>query len=173
MDTEYYPVSVKIDGKTHFLIYYYLDGGDRFLIHDQKLITGIESPKKAQNLPNPNMHILWQEAVEIDVDLAFKTLRDITDTKTSFSEQNSYILNCVNILEDFLRSFEIESDFAAYRTDLLENVYDKIFWGNNLPAMTPEGESYQPNWKIEELEALEEYMLAMKQAVLPKILESY
>jgi len=36
----------------------------------------------------------------------------------------------------------------------LYDVYDKLFWGNNLPAMTPPGERFVPTWSAEELEAL-------------------
>jgi hypothetical protein len=32
-----------------------------------------------------------------------------------------------------------------------EQVYDKLFWGNNIPAMTPEGQSYEPIWSKHEL----------------------
>jgi hypothetical protein len=29
--------------------------------------------------------------------------------------------------------------------------YDKLFWGNNLPAITPPGERFEPVWRADEL----------------------
>jgi hypothetical protein len=35
-----------------------------------------------------------------------------------------------------------------------ESGYDKLFWGNNLPVVTPPGEFYVPAWSDEELAEL-------------------
>jgi hypothetical protein len=37
--------------------------------------------------------------------------------------------------------------------------YDKLFWGSNLPAMTPPGEHYTPSWSASELAALKHVLL--------------
>ncbi len=36
--------------------------------------------------------------------------------------------------------------------------YDKLFWGNNLPSMTPEGRQYVPEWSPDEIAALTEIL---------------
>jgi hypothetical protein len=33
-------------------------------------------------------------------------------------------------------------------------IYDKLFWGNNLPLITPEGERYLPEWSADEVQSL-------------------
>jgi hypothetical protein len=41
------------------------------------------------------------------------------------------------------------------REDHINNdIYDKVFFGNNLPSMTPPGEHYVPAWSEEEIDRL-------------------
>jgi hypothetical protein len=39
-------------------------------------------------------------------------------------------------------------------------IYDKLFWGNNLPAVTPEGRQYIPQWSPDELKSLAQILTA-------------
>ncbi len=39
-------------------------------------------------------------------------------------------------------------------------IYDKLFWGNNLPAVTPKGERYIPEWSPDELGTLSQILTA-------------
>jgi hypothetical protein len=45
---------------------------------------------------------------------------------------------------------------AAYkRLDAsLNTIYRKLFWGNNLPSMTPEGEHFTPKWTPDEIRSM-------------------
>jgi hypothetical protein len=45
-------------------------------------------------------------------------------------------------------------------SQIVRPIYDKLFWGNNLPAMTPKGERYVPEWSQDELRSLVEVMTA-------------
>jgi len=38
--------------------------------------------------------------------------------------------------------------------------YDKLFWGLNLPAMTPEGKSYEPVWQTAETKLMKDVLRA-------------
>ena len=40
------------------------------------------------------------------------------------------------------------------RGGMLDDVYNKLFFGSNLPSMTAPGEQYQPEWTEEELALL-------------------
>jgi hypothetical protein len=60
-------------------------------------------------------------------------------------------LDAWNMFDDLLLSsgkpkllFDGEAKFD-------EGVYDKLFWGNNLPSVTPEGRHYEPIWSKREL----------------------
>jgi len=39
-------------------------------------------------------------------------------------------------------------------------IYDKLFWGNNLPAVTPPGKRYNPEWSPDEIRSLVEILTA-------------
>jgi hypothetical protein len=44
------------------------------------------------------------------------------------------------------------------RSPALDPVYDKLFFGNNLPSMTPPGEHFEPSWSADELATLRTFM---------------
>ena len=66
--------------------------------------------------------------------------------------------------EAALAAWNLFSDVSASVPELNHNfkgldsqfrlIYDKLFWGNNLPSMTPEGERYLPQWSADELHSL-------------------
>lgn len=56
-------------------------------------------------------------------------------------------LEAWNLFGDVARSVDAEFDPDIDETRV---VYDKLFWGNNLPAMTPEGERFEPVWREEQ-----------------------
>ena len=39
-------------------------------------------------------------------------------------------------------------------------IYKKLFWGSNLPSVTPQGEHYTPEWSPDEIHALGEILIA-------------
>ena len=64
------------------------------------------------------------------------------------------ILTAWNLFTDIYNS--VEKDRAAFEAVDKANqvIYDKIFFGNNHPAITPEGQQYQPSWTSDEIEHL-------------------
>jgi hypothetical protein len=58
------------------------------------------------------------------------------------------LLSIWNLAGDVARS--VEKPFEDRGGDL-DAIYNKVFFGNNLPAMTPLGEHYEPDWDDEEL----------------------
>jgi hypothetical protein len=60
--------------------------------------------------------------------------------------------------------------FGFCRLDSKEGtIYQKLFWGNNLPSLTPEGYEFIPEWSSGEVERLTEILrtgLSMFEAVL-------
>ena len=61
--------------------------------------------------------------------------------------------------ETFLNAWNLFSDLATTtqgRTAHIDGqregrIYDKLFWGNNLPALTPPGKHYEPIWSKSEV----------------------
>lgn len=65
-----------------------------------------------------------------------------------------HVLTAWNLFTDIYHS--IDKDRAAFEAVDKPNqvIYDKIFLGNNLPAISPEGEKYLPSWNSDEIESL-------------------
>jgi len=61
-------------------------------------------------------------------------------------------LNSWNLFDDIARSVQ-ESTFVLISKEECA-LYDKLFWGSNLPAVTPPGEHFNPIWSDQEVEAL-------------------
>ena len=56
----------------------------------------------------------------------------------------------------FLNAWNMLFDAGALQAgDFDRDVYDKLFWGNNLPAVTPLGETYTPRWTLDEMRKLQ------------------
>ncbi len=63
----------------------------------------------------------------------------------------SAFLNAWNFLDD-LAGLHSGSDTPYTRLSRGAAVcYDKLFWGNNLPPVTPPGERFEPVWRADQL----------------------
>ena len=66
-------------------------------------------------------------------------------------ENYNPFLEAWNLFDDI--SISTKGNFDKDR-DFTLNIYNKIFWGCNIPAMTPEGESFSPTWTKKELQII-------------------
>ena len=64
------------------------------------------------------------------------------------------LLNAWNLFLDFATSTgQVGAKYLELQKEM--NVqYDKLFWGNNLPVITPAGEEYIPEWEDKEILAI-------------------
>ncbi len=66
-------------------------------------------------------------------------------------------LNTWNLFTDVTTTLGIE--FNGNKNEEARNlVYDKLFFGNNFPAITPEGKEYIPQWTKKEIAILADIM---------------
>lgn len=65
-------------------------------------------------------------------------------------------LNVWNLLDDV--SHSVKGNFDSDRKATTK-IYDKLFWGNNLLSVTPEGKSYKPIWSKKEIETIRDVLL--------------
>jgi len=64
-------------------------------------------------------------------------------------------LEAWNLFSDIAFSTTSHTKFAFAELDShAPALYDRLFWGNNLPAVTPQGECFVPAWSEEELKVL-------------------
>ena len=67
-------------------------------------------------------------------------------------------LNAWNLFDDLTSSCNQPASLFAYSSKTENGLYDKLFWGNNLPSVTPIGEHYEPEWSQEEIKGLQEVL---------------
>jgi uncharacterized protein YegJ (DUF2314 family) len=143
----YFPCGYLLDGQEAFLIWYsgepdgvYLDeqGFVPVFGHMEKLLDHAQEQGIAIEPAAPGF---------IDLDLLAHWLTDpVPGEVDPFT-----FLDAWNLFTDL--SLSAGGDFDPDQDQTL-GIYDKLFWGNNLPAMTPEGEHYTPVWSSKELEIM-------------------
>jgi hypothetical protein len=58
-----------------------------------------------------------------------------------------------NLFTDVSQSINGQ-DFIVH-DPFTDRIYDKLFWGNNLPSVTPNGAHYEPAWSAQEITQLQ------------------
>jgi len=96
----------------------------------------------------------WSEYSEINFDKFWTALKNIRTERASSIKTCSVLLNGWNFLEDMGRTFDLKKDIKKLRSKLLNKTYEKLFYGCNLPSVTPEGKSYSPLWLKEEIASM-------------------
>ncbi len=98
--------------------------------------------------------IHWAEYAEIDYHKFFTALKNLRAEKASSAKTCYALLEGWNFIEDMSRTFNLKKDLKRLRSRLLNKSYEKLFYGCNLPSVTPEGKSYSPLWTTEEISAM-------------------
>jgi len=108
---------------------------------------------------NYKLFVSDQEVYLIDMDDSFKLLKQMRRDRSLSEKSCRILLGCFNMLEDMAKSLAIPVGMQDIEENaVLDHVYDKIFWGNNLPAVTPEGKSYSPILLLNEIKIIRKYL---------------
>ena len=75
------------------------------------------------------------------------------DSPASGSIEPTAFLNAWNMLED-ARGLRLDAHLPEISSQRAGKIYDKLFFANDLPAVTPRGASYEPIWSEGEIELL-------------------
>jgi hypothetical protein len=95
--------------------------------------------------------VRWSEYSEMDFDRFWKALRNLKTDRASSTITCTILLEGWNFIEDMGRTFGLKKDLKRLHSRLLNKAYDKLFYGCNLPAVTPGDKSYSPLWSHEEI----------------------
>ena len=139
---------------TYYLCRYRLDNRDRSLLwftHDKEGSDGVETDpsgsvltfatdREAQaHAAAHNLLLSDDEPAFYDLAYVARWLRNPQDTTVDCHHFN----DAWNLFADIAASTHAPFEPDKARTD---KVYQKLFWGLNLSAVTPEGRSYEPLW---------------------------
>lgn len=158
----YYPSWYRLDNKDRYLIWYSIQEGNEdldgvVLDSNGKIpifvsLDDLFRYAQAENIPleqeEPHLHnldavIKW-----------FEVKRSKPEGPTAINCDE--FLAAWNLFSDVSRS--INGDFDADR-DRTRKITTKLFWGNNWPSVTPEGECYIPLWSRNEKTIIREVLL--------------
>jgi hypothetical protein len=145
----YFPCRVRLNGADVFLLWYE-DERDSFArTTDGRLLVG------------SSLDDLTAEAADLGVELEeSRTVYDLDQLRAWCRRPIAEGIEC----RTFLDAWNFFDDLAGLHTapgteyaQLSREAaayYDKLFWGSNLPSVTPPGERFDPSWSAAELGAV-------------------
>lgn len=151
MDCDYFPLLYRREGKERFLLWHSGEEIDSVVLNSAGYILSFSCLAELCRFADANA---------LQVDNAEPELHDLDYIAFWVREKNTCLdceqtLNAWNFFCDIANSVDCPQKrlFSEYDAQL-NAVYDKLFWRNNLPALTPPGERFVPVWSAEEINAL-------------------
>jgi len=126
------------------------------LDRDNRLISSKSEHGLRSLLGTESKQLKWSEGVEIDFDHFWNALGRLKVGRASSARTCEILLDGWNFIEDLARTLGLTKEMKRLHSPLLSKAYDKLFYGNNLLAVTPEGKSYSPLWLREEIVSFRE-----------------
>jgi hypothetical protein len=147
MSETWCPLALKVGGRTVFLLWVSDDWAlNRVLADAGRVVSFCDEQSAREYAQAENLTLAPEEDLGLhDLDSAVSWLEADTEPECRL------LLAIWNLAGDVARS--VTEPFED-RGEALDGVYDKLFFGNNLPSMTPPGEQYHPQWTEEELRLL-------------------
>lgn len=141
------PRGILLNGLVYFYALLFGENGDRVFVrsgspvlykHADLLLTDLklEGFQSAEDPEGFESRLAASDV--IDVDYARKSVRRSMNTSDM-----SAVLDAWNSLSEVMAGLSAP---MAFNGKLQNKVYEKLFWGLNLPSVTPPGESYHPTW---------------------------
>ena len=153
MNRKYFKLWFRLDNIDSYLIWFD-DESDGFVSDSRgKVPCFLHTEDLLRYASSENLSVETIEPILRDLDLVASWLgaseTEVVDCKI--------LLDAWNIFDDVSRS--VGGNFDA-NPKLTNKIYDKLFWGNNLPSVTPKGKSYEPIWAKRELKIIRETLSA-------------
>jgi hypothetical protein len=116
------------------------DGEDRFVTDSNNRLISSKSLPEFRDLLGRDLKkkVHWSE-------------KNLRVGRASTVRTCTILLEGWNFIEDVLKSVGLYKELQEIHSIILDNVYNKLFYGNNLSSVTPEGKSYNPVWTKEEI----------------------
>ena len=146
--------------RTYFVLLYRLDAREAFLIWYSDKKDGVVVDEQGRVLSFDAVEALQQEARARGLEIEAETpiLHDLDATRRWSRSPSKATVDCSEILAAWNLFGDIRSSIRHRNPVWIKrgnrHIYDKIFSGNNLPAVTPPGEHYTPYWSGKEVKRL-------------------
>ena len=158
----YYPIRYRLDSKDRYLIWTTIEeaeDADRCVVDTDGKISIFHSLSDLQNYAKKqNLQVDTNVFSLLNLDVLqswFKVKRSKPEGPTAINCNE--FLNAWNLFEDI--SETIGSNFhLIYRFPIADRIYEKLLYGCNLPALTPENRNYVPLWNKKERHLMREIM---------------
>lgn len=159
MKNEMYPYTVVMGKKKLMIMWVPTDKLDTFKLQkDGKLFIAKNKKEAVSLLGKESSQVKWKEEALFDLNVFWRKVNSLRVGRSSSVGTCEVLLDGWNFVEDFLRTFSMTELLEESQTRVLKKVYDKLFFGNNLKAITPKGASYHPLWSKTEIQKFKAYM---------------
>ena len=146
--------------QTHYKLWYRIYGADQFILwysneHDGVVIN---SEGCIPSFRTESALLAYADALSIAVQSEEPLLHDLDLVQLWLANPHpkaidpQAFLSAWNLFGDVARTLPAVGARFTESYYLLGPLYDKLFWANNLPSMTPEGEIFVPEWSTIEIE---------------------
>lgn len=146
--SEHYIVRFTWREALHFVIWY-TNSEDGIVVNNGKPVVFNDIDECKQFAHLSGIAILEESLNRYDFD---RISEWVSAPKADLIESDHF-LDAWNLVDDIVSSLDDDVSYGVTK-DEEQNVYDKLFWANNLPAVTPEDSEYVPMWTSEEINAL-------------------
>jgi hypothetical protein len=151
MSRQYYNCWFRLDTHDSYLIWFTNEEDGVFTDTNEKVPCFLKTEDLYCYASSLNLPIVVVEPILHDLDFVAYWLEakdgETVDCKT--------FLAAWNLIDDV--SSSVGGEFNANRK-LTAKIYDKLFWGSNIPLITPVGKSYEPSWTKRELKIIREVL---------------
>lgn len=139
---DYFKIKLIANNKEYYSIWY-SDESDAFITESKRIKTfeGIENLERYAELNTLKLSV---DNTEMEFDTAINWLGEIDKNIDC-----TYLLDFWNIISDISNS--VGDNFIG-NTDkeIINQIYNKLFYGNNIPAIKGDEKDFIPKWTIQE-----------------------
>jgi hypothetical protein len=153
MSLSYYPIAIELYSK-QILLLWYTDFKDGILVDKNNKALIFNSLEEVKNYTLDNhIKINFDDFSTYNINILTTWLQNPSSQSIAYQ----LFLDLWNLVTDIAYSCKVKF-LGNSKDDLTTLIYDKLFYGNNLPSITPQGKFYKPIWTKEELNFLVKVM---------------
>jgi hypothetical protein len=156
MERQFYVCRLKVSREGVYVIWYQ-DTRDGFVRTSEGRLLCAGTLEDIRGRANElGICLVPEEVVDYNLD----RLRAWCRQPTANGVDCPAFLNAWNLLDDLAAIHDHPGTSYAQLSRAAAQSYDKLFWGNNLPSVTPPGERYVPSWSAQELDEIRQVLEA-------------